>query len=126
MPFSTPGNDIDPTIAADESFIVFSSRDRGGEGQGDLFVSFRYATGIWTTPKNLGTPVNSSFSEIATGLSPDNRTLYFASNRIDAPLPRPARITYDQLENELHAIENGLMKIYEVNIETLKRLDEPK
>jgi Tol biopolymer transport system component len=125
LPFSGPGSDLDPTIAADDSFIVFSSRDRGGEGQGDLFVSFHHGDN-WTTPKNLGSVINSSFSEIATGLSPDNHTLYFASNRMNAPLPRKARVNYDELEAELHAIDNGLMKIYQVNIENAKRLDEEK
>ena len=125
LPFSGQGSDLDPTIAADDSFIVFSSRDRGGEGQGDLFVSFHHGEN-WTAPKNLGPVINSSFSEIATGLSPDNRTFYFASNRMNAPLPRASRVNYEQLEAELHAIENGLMKIYEVNIENLKRLDDGK
>jgi hypothetical protein len=125
LPFSGPASDLDPTIAADDRFIVFSSRDRGGEGQGDLFVSFHHGED-WTAPKNLGPVINSSFSEIATGLSPDNRTLYFASNRMNAPLPRKARVDYEQLEAELHAIENGLMKVYEVNIENLKRLDDGK
>jgi Tol biopolymer transport system component len=125
LPFSGQGADLDPTIAADDSFIVFSSRDRGGEGQGDLFVSFHHGEN-WTTPTNLGPVVNSSFHEIATGLSPDNRTLYFASNRMSAPLPRASRVNYDQLEAELHAIENGLMKIYAVDIQNLKRLDEGK
>lgn len=123
LPFSTQANDIDATIAADESFIVFVSRDRGGLGQGDLYVSFRRPDGSWSVPKNLGAPINSPFNEIATGLSPDNHTLYFASNRLDVPVPRKARITYQQLEQELHAIQNGLLNIYEVDISDLKRLD---
>lgn len=126
LSFSDKGSDIDPTVAADESFIVFSSRDRGGEGQGDIFVSFRHGDHDWTAPKNLGAEVNSSFHEIATALSPDNKTLYFASNRMDAPLPRPRRINYAELEAELHAIDNGAMKIYEVDIAALPSLNDSK
>jgi len=124
LSFSTQANDLDSTIATDESFLVFISRDRGGLGAGDLYVSFRRPDGNWSTPKNLEAPISSPFHEIATGLSPDNRTMYFASNRIDGSPARTKRVNYKQLENELHAIQNGLMNIYEVNITNLKILDE--
>jgi len=124
LPFSNQGNDIDPSIASDDSFLIFISRDRGGLGAGDLYVSFHRPDGTWSAPKNLGAPINSSFHEIATGLSPDNRTLYFASNRIDGQLTRDTRIDYRQLEHELHAIQNGLLNIYEVDISDLHRLDD--
>src|SRR5258708_30917527 len=97
LPFSNQGNDLDSSIASDESFLIFISRDRGGLGAGDLYVSFHRLDGSWSAPKNLGAPINSSFHEIATGLSPDNRTLYFASNRIDGPLTRAAKVNYQQL-----------------------------
>lgn len=122
LPFSSKASDIDPTIAADESFIVFSSRDRGGLGQGDIYISFRTAEGNWSSPQNLGPKVNSPFHEIATGLSPDNRTLYFASNRIDTVPVRTHPITYQELQQELHSIKNGLFNIYEVDITDLEKL----
>jgi Tol biopolymer transport system component len=124
LPFSNQGNDMDPSIASDDSFLIFISRDREGLGAGDLYVSFHRPDGTWSAPKNLETPINSSFHEIATGLSPDNRTLYFASNRIDGTLTRDSRIDYRQLEQELHAIQNGLLNIYEVDISDLHRLDD--
>jgi len=126
LSFSTQANDIDPTIAADESFLVFASRDRGGSGQGDLFVSFRRPDGQWSVPKNLGAPINSSFNEFATGLSADNRKLYFASNRIDLTMPRRNRINYKQLGEELNEILNGQPNIYEVDITELRVLDDGK
>ena len=126
LPFSNQGNDLDPSIAADDSFVIFISRDRSGMGAGDLYVSFHRPDGTWSTPKNLGSPINSSFHEIATGLSPDNRILYFASNRIDGPLTRAARVNYRQLEHGLYAIQNGLLNIYEVDISDLDRLDDAR
>ena len=41
-------------VAPDESYLIFSSRDRAGYGSGDLFVSFRTADGGWTEPQNMG------------------------------------------------------------------------
>ena len=122
LPFSSQATDLDGTVAADESFIVFISRDRGGVGAGDIFVSFRHTGGSWSMPKNLGAPINSASQEIATGLSPDNRTLYFASSRTDLPA-RTAPVNYAQLEDELHGIQNGLLNIYEADISDIKRLD---
>jgi Tol biopolymer transport system component len=124
LPFCDKGNDVNPTVASDDSFIIFFSADRGGLGGADLFVSFHRNDGSWSTPKNLGAPINSKFFESAPGLSPDNRTLYFASDRMDGPPTRTHRVNYRELEGELHAIQNGLSKIYEVDISDLHRLDD--
>jgi hypothetical protein len=126
LPFSTEANDINPVVAPDESFMIFSSRDRGGFGNGDLFVSFHRTDGSWSSPKNLGSPINSGFSESAPGLSPDGRTLYFTSDRIDGPATRGRRVNYRELEEELHAIQNGLPNIYEVDISDLQVLNDSR
>jgi Tol biopolymer transport system component len=124
LPFSKEANDMNPVVAPDESFIIFFSRDRGGLGGGDLFVSFHRADGSWSSPKNLGSPINSSFLESAPGLSPDGRTLYFTSDRIDGPATRARRVNYRELEHELHAIQNGLSNIYAVDISDLQVLND--
>jgi hypothetical protein len=124
LPFSQEANDMNPVIAPDESFIIFFSLNRGGFGGGDLFVSFHRGDGSWSSPKNLGSPINSTSFESAPGLSPDGRTLYFASDRIDRPTTRTRRVNYRELENELHAIQNGLSNIYEVDISDLQVLND--
>jgi len=124
LPFSKQSNDANPVVASDDSFIIFLSRDRGGMGGADLFVSFHRADDSWSVPKNLGTPINSGYSESAPGLSPDNHILYFTSDRIDGPIERNHRVNYQELEGELHAIQNGLLNIYEVDIGDIRRLDD--
>jgi hypothetical protein len=47
----------------------------------DLFVSFRDDAGSWTTPVNLGEPVNSGAPEICALVTPDGRRLVFNSFR---------------------------------------------
>jgi len=123
LPFCNQGNDANPVIASDDSFIIFFSGTRGGLGHADLFVSFHRQDGSWSPPKNLGAPINSKNFESAPGLSPDNNTLYFASDRIDGPLTRTQRVNYRGLEAELHAVQNGMTNIYEVDIGDLRRLD---
>lgn len=52
----------------------------GGMGSCDIYYS-RLRGSEWSAPLNLGKPVNSPAWESQPSLSPDGRTLYFASNR---------------------------------------------
>ena len=49
-------------------------------GSKDLYVSFLVGDNEWTTPKNLGTIVNSAGNEIAPFLASDGKTVYYSSN----------------------------------------------
>ena len=69
----------DPFIASDESYLIFSSRDRpDGLGSSDLYISFKNDQGNWSKPKNMGDGVNSADSEYAPLLTPDGKYLFFA------------------------------------------------
>ena len=46
----------------------------------DLYVSFAESPGKWSTPKKIAA-LNTKRDEFGPYLAPDNRTLYFASNR---------------------------------------------
>ncbi|NER12872.1 hypothetical protein GWK08_05435 [Leptobacterium flavescens] len=69
-----------PGIASDESFMIVAVRDPEGNGSPDLFISFN-RNGKWSELKNLGPNVNSPFADFAPGLSKDDKTLYFTSER---------------------------------------------
>ena len=112
----TKYNHIDPSIAPDESFIVFSANRPGGLGaSADVHICFQ-TDGKWGEPVNLGTSVNSSFLENAPSLAPDGKTLYFTSMR-------PKVITFPKLkENKklvlkrLREAENGSRNIWEIDL----------
>jgi hypothetical protein len=77
-----PVNTIDhresnPFIAADESFLIYFSSDPKGLGDVDLYISFN-KNGTWTTPKNLGSPINSSMAEFCPFYHAKEKRLYFA------------------------------------------------
>jgi Tol biopolymer transport system component len=78
--------DVDPAVARDRSFMVFGSGRHGGKDI-DLFITYRTAQG-WSDPIHLGDSINSPESDAEPRLSPDNRTLYFSSDRI-VPVPKP-------------------------------------
>ena len=60
-------------------FLYFSEKT-GGEDM-DIYVSFMIDSMNWTRPQKLEPPVNSIEDEITPFIDPDNRTLYFASDR---------------------------------------------
>jgi hypothetical protein len=75
-------NDARPTIRADGREILFFSNRAGGLGNTDLWVSTRRSVHeAWSTPVNLGTPLNTTGVESQPDLSHDGRTLLFTSNR---------------------------------------------
>jgi Tol biopolymer transport system component len=76
------GTDQGPSLRTDAKEIYFFSTRAGGLGGNDLYVSSRQnANEAWSTPVNLGAPMNSTAADQQPGLSTDGRTLVFASSR---------------------------------------------
>ncbi|HFB99534.1 MAG TPA: tetratricopeptide repeat protein [Phaeodactylibacter sp.] len=78
---NTEGDEEAPFIANDGKTLYFSSNGHPGQGDGDLFIS-RFENGQWTTPINLGYPINSTGKEIGMYVQGNGKTAYFASERI--------------------------------------------
>lgn len=87
-PINSDRNEGAPSLSVDGNVLIFTACEglngyengRRGYGRCDLFVSTRDAMS-WTTPYNIGKPVNSRFWESQPSLSSDGKTLYFISNR---------------------------------------------
>ncbi len=78
---NTSGNEGTASLSADGRMLVFTAcQGRRGFGSCDLYVS-RKTGSDWSTPDNLGLPVNSRFYESQPALSADGRRLYFVSDR---------------------------------------------
>lgn len=81
-PINTPQDEEAPFISNDGQTLYFSSTGHLGQGEQDIFMSWRdERQGFWNTPINLGPPVNGPHRELGFHLSADGRTGYFASNR---------------------------------------------
>lgn len=75
-------HDWDAYIAPDESYIIFSSKDRKDSiGGQDLYISYRKEDGNWTQAKNMGPRVNSPYGEICPSISLDGKYFFFTSRR---------------------------------------------
>jgi outer membrane protein OmpA-like peptidoglycan-associated protein/Tol biopolymer transport system component len=68
-------------IHPDGKTLYFASRGHVGMGGSDLFVSRMDAQGNWTTPVNLGYPINTRYDENSLMVSPDGEIAFFASDR---------------------------------------------
>lgn len=72
--------DSQPTISADGSTIYFVSDRKGGMGGYDIYKTVKDEKGEWSTPVNLGPPINTAGNEKSPFIHPDNHTLYFSSD----------------------------------------------
>jgi hypothetical protein len=79
---SSPARDTRTAIRRDGLEMFITSNRPGGLGSQDVWVSTRETTlDAWTTPVNLGPPVNTPSSDGAPALSCDGTTMYFYSDR---------------------------------------------
>jgi Tol biopolymer transport system component len=106
---------MDPSVSPDERFIVFAFNGPGTIGSADVYI-IKQKDGKWSEPVNLGASVNSASPENAPCLSPDGKTVYFTSMRMDAvSFPKKKETAKDllaRLQNPL----NGSRNIWQVDI----------
>ena len=74
---NTPQTDADPYVAPDERYIIFTPDRPGGQGAGDLYVSY-FQNGGWAAPVSLGPLVNTGDYEYTPWVTADGRWLYFS------------------------------------------------
>ncbi|KAF7769817.1 hypothetical protein PCIT_a2723 [Pseudoalteromonas citrea] len=66
-----------PFIAPDESYIIWDSERKEGQGDSDLYVSFRQQNGAWGPAINLGNKVNTQHQEQYGSITPDGKYFFF-------------------------------------------------
>jgi outer membrane protein OmpA-like peptidoglycan-associated protein/Tol biopolymer transport system component len=78
---NTPMEEESVLIHPDGKTLYFASKGHVGMGGSDLFMSRKDAAGNWSTPINLGYPINTSNDENSLMVSPDGDIAFFASDR---------------------------------------------
>jgi Tol biopolymer transport system component len=117
---NTKFGEIEPWIAPDESYLIFSAGGRvDGRGGLDLYISVR-RDGTWSSARPLGHGINSEAFDFNPSVSPDGRTFYFTSARSRLNDPPARARTYEELTRALQGPGNGLGDIYSIPIEALE------
>ena len=78
---NTPFNEGAHTLSADGSTLIFTQcENKQGFGSCDLYISYKKGE-QWTSPQNMGSPVNSIHWESMPSLSALGDRLFFSSRR---------------------------------------------
>jgi len=80
LPVSTPYEDVDPYISADESYIIFCSHLPGGLGFHDFYIYFRNDNNNWTEPLSIGSQINTKANDVCPWVTHDGRFFFFVNN----------------------------------------------
>lgn len=78
---NTSGDETCPFIHPDNQTLYFNSNGLPGYGMADLFLTRKGADNKWTTPLNLGYPINTIDDEGSLIVASDGYTSYYASDR---------------------------------------------
>ena len=105
-PTNTPNHEAAQSISADGHYLFFmrcDNRSRNGWDQGgcDLYMAYT-PDSIWTNAQSFGATINTPAYEGMPCLSPDNRDLYFVSDKEGG---------YGGLDIWVSRFENGLWQL---------------
>ncbi len=123
---NTGATETHPSIAPDQSFLVFVSFGRPEIGlsggfpyaRGDLYAS-QQKEGVWQPARNLGSAVNTTGTESNPCLAPDGVRLFFTSERGFATVPMPPALTHERFEKGIRGLLNGRGNLYEIPLARL-------
>ena len=76
-----------PSVRKDGREMVFWASSRTPTlGGADIWATTRHnITDLWSTPVNLGAPINTAFADLEVAISAEGNTLVFSSGRQRAP-----------------------------------------
>lgn len=116
---NSEGYEYNAFISPDESYLVYGCYNRkDGFGSGDLYISFNTKNG-WTTAQNMGNEINSTKMDYCPFIDSKTNTLYFTSKRDNTKTEFEKPQSVDELLAEFNKYENGLSRLYKINIEEL-------
>ena len=78
---NSKGNEMSPFIHPDGNTLYFASDGLVGMGGYDIFMCKKLPRGEWSSPQNLGYPINSDKNEISFVVSSDGKKGYISTDR---------------------------------------------
>ena len=115
---NTAGGEVEPWIAPDESYLIFSGNARADSvNKYDIYFS-RRTKGAWERARLVEGGVSTRWFDFNQSVSPDGKWLYFSSTR---PNPGPIGDRFDVPRNDslITGIGNGKGDIYRIPLSAL-------
>jgi outer membrane protein OmpA-like peptidoglycan-associated protein len=81
LPINTPFDEDAPFMHPDGKTLYFSSKGHTSMGGYDVFKTTRTSSNTWSTPENIGYPINTAGDDIYFVLSADGKIGYYSSNK---------------------------------------------
>jgi Tol biopolymer transport system component len=116
---NTEGNEFEPFIAFDESFLIFMATPTESLDQGDFFISYNQ-NGNWTKAVKLPVPFNSDVTEFSPKVTRDGKYFFFSSNRNTHSGVFTKPETAAEMVKRIREPGNGLADIYQVDFSALQ------
>ncbi|MBW1295684.1 hypothetical protein [Aquimarina litoralis] len=114
---NSEGYEYNAYIAPDESFLIFGGYQRkDGFGSGDLYISKKTTDNTWSKAQILSKPINSDKMDYCPYYDTNTNTLYFTSKRTIIKNDFALSKNIEQLLTLMNPYENGLSKVYSVQI----------
>lgn len=134
-PVNTKADEDAPFIHPDQKTLFFTSDGHNGMGGRDIFMS-KLVNDKWSSPENMGYPVNTTANDNYFTLIADGTRAYFSSDRkgglggqdiyyLDMP-EESANIPLTMIKGKILNAETGKpmpTKIYLIDNETQQKLD---
>ena len=78
--FRNQGTHFSGRLSQDKKVIIMAMNSFGSYGNEDIYISEEIREGVWSSPVNLGSDVNTYSQELTPSISSDLKRIYFASN----------------------------------------------
>ena len=115
---NTLGNEITPFYDKCSGKLYFSTDERKGIGDYDIFCS-EGALGSWKAPQHLDRPFNSEYNDFYFTVNQDGKSAFFSSNR-----PHDDMADEDTCCNDIFYVEWKLPEKEEVVVELAPNIHE--
>ena len=115
---NTAGNEFEPFIARDESFLIFMATPSESLDEADFYISYN-DKGNWSKAVKLPEPFNSGVTEFSPKVTPDGKYFFFSSNRNSQPQINKQETTAEMMKR-IRSAGNGLCDIYQVDFSALQ------
>lgn len=77
---NSPKDDVTPFFMSEQQILLFSTEGGKNFGGFDIFKVKKDGS-TWSTPENLGAPINSSYDDLYPSFSPETGRYFIVSNR---------------------------------------------